>query len=226
MKGKKCGKGRKGRRIAVTVILLSLIVVFVGFFILHNAKSALTEIAEARVRMLTNTCVNLAVYQTLDSVSYNDLVTVQKDGNGDIALLSVNSALINRIARDTARIAQENLEKYGKEGIPVPIGAFTGIKLLAGSGPAVRFGIIPVGSVSCDFLSEYKSVGINQTLHKIYVEAVAEVDVIFPGESLRLCVPTEIFVCESVLVGKVPKTYLDAGLFRKTFDFSKSDKIY
>ena len=221
MKGISQAKKRRKKFVKLKIVLLLLVTVIVVLYSVfrNNAKHVIMAVSEARVKAMTTTSVNLAIYETLNGISYSDLIDVIKDEKGEIAMLSANAVKVNRLARDTAYLSQRNLELLGTQGVEIPIGAFTGSKILAGFGPEVTIKIIPVGSVNCDFYSEYETVGINQTLHKIYMEAVANVDIILPGYSIKVNVPTQIFVCESILVGKVPDTYVDADGLGSKFNF-------
>ncbi|MBE7091473.1 MAG: sporulation protein YunB [Clostridiales bacterium] len=212
-------KRKKHVKLKIILLLLFAAIVVVYSVFRNNAKHVIMAVSEARVKAMTTTSVNLAIYETLNGISYSDLIDVIKDEKGEIAMLSANAVKVNRLARDTAYLSQRNLELLGTQGVEIPIGAFTGSKILAGFGPEVTIKIIPVGSVNCDFFSEYETVGINQTLHKIYMEAVADVDIILPGYSIKVSVPTQIFVCESILVGKVPDTYVDADGLGSKYNF-------
>ena len=213
-------KHRKRRFRIKIIVFLVLFAVGWGFYSFRsNAQDVVLAVSRSRIRAITMTSVNLAIYETLNGVSYSDLMTVERNAEGDIILLAANAAKINRVARDTAFYSQKNLEQFGMQGIEIPAGAFTGSQLLAGFGPEVSIKIIPVGSVDCEFFSEYQSVGINQTLHRIYLEAEAVVDIILPGSSVTVNVPTQVFVCESVLVGKVPETFLSANKLGNGYEF-------
>ena len=48
-------------------------------------------------------------------------------------------------------------------------GNFTGNSLLAGCGPNVKVKVIPIGTVTTDFKTEFVSAGINQTRHRVYL---------------------------------------------------------
>ena len=73
-------KRRKRKlRAAAILCLLALTAGFLGFR--KNAKTVVTAVAESRVRAMTTTCVNLAVYDTLAGVSYTDLVTAEKNAS-------------------------------------------------------------------------------------------------------------------------------------------------
>ncbi len=166
------------------------------------------------MRASTTVAVNDAVFYTLsDEMRYEDLVTVLRNEQGDIVSFSANALKINKIARDTASISQSNLKNLSLNGIPIPLGALTGIEALAGLGPSIHFRIIPVSSVSCDFSSTFDSVGINQTKHSIYLNVIADISIVMPSRTQNFAVSTQILVGESVIVGKVPDTFLQSDIF-------------
>lgn len=206
-------KGRKKK----LLVLFFVVFLFVGLLFLYfqrNVTKVLVAVSEATMRASTTLAVNDAVYYTLrDGVRYEDLVEVERNNIGDITSVSANALKINRIARDTASISQSNLKNLSLNGIPIPLGALTGIEALAGVGPSIRFRIIPVSSVACTFTSGFQSVGINQTRHSIYLNVVTDISIVMPSKTENFAVITEILIAECVLVGKIPDTYLQGDLF-------------
>ena len=203
-----------------------IVIAFVAFFLIDlilyiqlNVTNVLKSIAEATMRSITTVAVNDAIYYTLsDQVRYEDLVNVARDDEGNIQAISSNSFQINRIARDTAYMSQQNLKKMSEDGIQVPLGAFTGVEAWAGFGPKITLKIIPISNVECRFVSEFEGAGINQTKHSIYLEIVADISIIMPSGTSNFASLTEVLICESVLVGKVPDTYLQADIFGNGYD--------
>ena len=180
----------------------------------RNVTRVLISISEATMRASTTIAVNDAVYYTLsDEIRYEDLVTVTRDKEGEIVAVAANPLKINKIARDTASISQSNLKNLSLNGIPIPLGALTGIEAIAGLGPSIHFRIIPVSSVSCDYSSTFDSVGINQTKHSIYLNVIADISIVMPSRTENFAVATEILIGESVLVGQVPDAYLQSDVF-------------
>ncbi len=166
------------------------------------------------MRASTTIAVNDAVYYTLsDEIRYEDLVKISRDNSGNIVAVAANPLKINKIARDTASISQSNLKNLSLNGIPVPLGALTGIEAFAGLGPDIHFRILPVSSVSCGFSSTFESVGINQTKHSIYLNVVADISIVMPSKTENFAVATDILVGESVIVGNVPDAYLQSDIF-------------
>lgn len=193
-------------------LLTAVAVLF--FCFQRNVRRVLVTISEATMRASTTVAVNDAVYYTLsDELRYEDLVSVERDTQGNIVAVTANALKINKIARDTASISQSNLKNLSLNGIPIPLGALTGIEAFAGLGPQIPFRIIPVSSVSCDFSSAFESVGINQTKHSIYLNVIADISIVMPSRTENFAVTTEILVGEFVIVGTVPDTYLQSDIF-------------
>ena len=212
MKRYRSPKTKTRRRVVFALVAFFLIGLVV--LVQINVTNVLKSISEASMRSITTVAVNDAVYYTLsDQIRYEDLVTVDRGADGNIQAISANSFQINRIARDTAYMSQQNLKKMSEDGIEIPLGAFSGIEAWAGFGPRINIKIMPISKSECRFVSEFESPGINQTKHSIYLEIVADISIIMPSGTSNFASLTPVLVCESVLVGKVPDTYLQADIF-------------
>lgn len=157
---------------------------------------------------------NLAIRKSIDGkVDYSDLVVVEKNSSGDIVLMSVNTLSANSIAREIQSNTYEIMSDKINDGVPVSLFSFLGLSFLSGYGPFIDYKVMTVTKIECGFRSNFSSVGINQTLHSVYIviECEANTTRIFNNESIVSA--TEVLVCESVLVGKVPEIYLNGKLF-------------
>ena len=211
---KKRNKKRRKRKLFIILFAISFIAVLLFFHFQRNVTRVLISISEATMRASTTIAVNDAVYYTLsDEIRYDDLVTISRNETGDIVAVAANPLKINKIARDTASISQSNLKNLSLNGIPIPLGALSGIEAFAGLGPSINFRIIPVSSVSCGFSSAFESVGINQTKHSIYLNVIADISIVMPSRTENFAVITDILVGESVIVGTVPDAYLQSDIF-------------
>lgn len=211
-------KAQKRRNIKKKLLIILLATIFAAIvlwiYFQRNVTRVLISISEATMRASTTVAVNDAVYYTLsDEMRYEDLVTITRDIEGEIIAVAANPLKINKIARDTASISQSNLKNLSLNGIPIPLGALTGIEAFAGLGPSIHFRIIPVSSVSCGFSSIFESVGINQTKHSIYLNVIADISIVMPSRTENFAVATDILIGESVIVGTVPDAYLQSDIF-------------
>lgn len=206
-------KNRKFKRFKIIFVMICLLVIGTLIYFQRNVTRVLISISEATIRSITTVAVNDAIYYTLnDAMRYDDLITIERDSGGNVTSITTDSLKINRIARDTAYLSQENLTKMSAEGIMVPLGALTGIEALAGFGQKINIKIIPISNVECRFVSKFKQAGINQTLHSLYLEIVSDISIILPSKSTNLASTIEVLICESVITGKIPDTYLQASL--------------
>ncbi len=209
----KAKKNKKFRRFKILVIFMCLLIIATLIYFQRNVTRVLISISEATIRSVTTVAVNDAIYYTLnDTMRYEDLITIERDADGNVTSITTDSLKINRIARDTAYLSQENLNKMSQEGILVPIGALTGIEALAGFGQKINLKIIPISNVECRFVSKFLEAGINQTKHSLYLEIVSDISIIMPSKSTNLASTIEVLICESVITGKIPDVYLQASL--------------
>lgn len=175
----------------------------------------------AQVRAIATNSVNVAATSVLnDGITYDQLFEVVKDQDGKITMIQANSPRINKIAREIANLAQANLDSLGTQEIAIAAGTFTGLALLTGFGPDVTIKIVPIGTANCDFVSYFQPAGINQTLHKIYIDVYADIDIITPIDQPRVQVKAEILVCENLIIGQVPEVYLNMADISDMLDLS------
>lgn len=137
---------------------------------------------------------------------YEEIMTTEKDSDGNITMMTADTIKLNEIATSTALKAQAELEKIEKVDVKVPIGHITKNNILANYGPKVKVKVQPIGSINTKYISEFDSAGINQTRHTIYVETTTKVKLILPFQSSELEVVNQIPIVETIIVGKVPNT--------------------
>ena len=195
-------------RIAVALTIFLAAFIFCTVYFRNNIVPTVMGSAVAEVRAICTNSVNLAVTTVVGGgLKYDDLFTVVKDSNGDVSMVQANSPEINLISREIANLAQANLDALGSQEISVPAGTFTGLALLMGMGPEVTISVIPIGSALCDFVSYFTSAGINQTLHKIYINVHAVISIVTPIDEPTITVTAEVLVAENLIVGDVPQFY-------------------
>lgn len=78
---------------------------------------------------------------------------------------------------------------------------------MAGKGPGIKITISSIGNVETDLKSEFTAQGINQTLHRVYLQVKCEVSILTPFEDISREITNQVLLAESVIVGKIPNTY-------------------
>lgn len=55
--------------------------------------------------------------------------------------------------------------------------------------------------------SEFTHQGINQTLHRVYLQVVCEVSILTPFEDITEKIINQVLLAENVIIGNIPETY-------------------
>lgn len=63
------------------------------------------------------------------------------------------------------------------------------------------------GNINAKIDSEFMSVGINQTMHRIYLDLDCSVGILTPFKTVTQEVSSKVLLTETVIVGEVPSTY-------------------
>ena len=210
-------KKRKRKRIKrkFLAFFLIFIILFSCFFYYNKViYNNLYKINSAYAYKCCTLTVNeVILFSLLDGVKYTDIISVEKNDNGDVSLITANTYKINLISQEIAQNSASALENKLDIGTPISILAFSGIGAISGFGREVYIKTLNVSSVVCKYNSKFTSMGINQTLHSIYVDVVCLVDINLPLKNDRAECVVPILLSETVLVGKVPETVINGNLF-------------
>lgn len=200
-------KFNKKKITKISVISFIVVLVFVIFAYMINP--VIMDTVELKSKALATRAMNSSIGDVvMNSIVYDDLVSIISDEFGNISMIQANSLEINNLSKDLAQTCEKRIEEFGKAGVSIPIGTFTGIPIFVGRGPRIKVKMTPIGSVRCQFVSHFESAGINQTVHKIYVNIKANVGVVMPLSSRSFSAEQEVLISESVIVGQVPEVYL------------------
>ena len=102
---------------------------------------------------------------------------------------------------------QEDLEKEENNTFTLKLGSFTGSKFFAGMGPDIKIKMMTDGTVETDLRSEFKEAGINQTLHRIYLEVKCNVNILTPYHTISETITNQVLLVEGVIIGNIPDAY-------------------
>ena len=201
-------KGKKGLLLLALGVVLALGAA-IAVVTEVNLRPIILNTAESRVRAIALDAVNTAVSQSLGAVTYEDLVHIQCDAEGNVTLLQADTVNMSRLSTATALTAQQYIADIAEQSIRISIGSAFGSPLLAGRGPEVVVKVVPVGSVSSEFVTEFRAAGINQTRHRVYVRLRAAMRIVIPMGAEEVEVLSQVPVAETVIVGRVPQSYVN-----------------
>lgn len=196
------------RKQKIAKIFIIMVIAFSTVKIVLDAISPIFEaLCEDKAKSIATIISNNEATNVMKDHTYDELFTIEKDNDGNITMIKSNVIQINEIISDVAVKIQNSINDRGKENIKITIGSFTGSKLLSGSGPGIPIKISSIGNVETDLHSEFSAQGINQTLHRVYLQVDCEVSVLTPYNTISEKVSNQVLLIENVIVGKIPNTY-------------------
>lgn len=192
-------------------IIKILIIFIIEILVARNIINAINPIIDTQC---VNQAKNIATIITneqssivMEKYKYEDLATVIKDDNGKIQMVKLNIIPVNEIISDVAIRVQNELNNVETADMGIRLGSFSGSKLLSYFGPKINIKISCIGNVGTDLKSEFKSVGINQTLHQVYLDIDCEVMILTPYNTKNEKIKNQVLIAESIIVGEIPNTY-------------------
>ena len=196
------------RKQKIAKIFIIMVIAFSTVKIVLDAISPIfNALCEDKAKSIATIISNNEATNVMKDHTYDELFTIEKDNDGNITMIKSNVIQINEIISDVAVKIQNSINERGKENIKITIGSFTGSKLLSGSGPGIPIKISSIGNVETDLRSEFSAQGINQTLHRVYLQVDCEVCILTPYNTISEKVSNQVLLIENVIVGKIPNTY-------------------
>ncbi len=161
---------------------------------------------------LKNTLSNVldgAVNDMVDTIGvrYGDMVNIERNPDGTIAAITLNSSYINGYKADISDGCSDKLSNFDETIVPVPVGSLIGGSFFNGKGACINVKATIYGFAVTDVESKFESAGINQTRHTIYLNVQASAHAYMGLCHLNESVDETIILVETIIVGNVPDSY-------------------
>ena len=202
---------KRKRRIFFCLTTVLLAAAGALWYVNVSLRPVLEGLASARVESAAARAMNEAILEVLGDGTAGELLSARESNQGHISLLTADAGKLNLLAADGAAAAQRRIMDLGEQGVSVTLGTLSGVPLLSGLGPRLTFRFTPVGMVQSSFHSEFRSAGINQTLHRITLQLTGTIRVVLPGRAYTVTVTAQAPVSENVIVGDVPEAYTNVA---------------
>lgn len=195
----------------INKIIKILFVLIIAFSVVNMMLNAVEPIVNQQcvevAKSIATRVSNVQATKVMANYKYEDLCKTTVDNNYNIKMINMDMITVNKIISDIPVLMQEELMREDTSKFYIKLGSFTGSKLLAGRGPDVEIKMVSVGTVETDLKSEFESAGINQTIHRIYLEVKCKVVILTPFNSIEEEIANQVLLTESVIVGNIPSTY-------------------
>ena len=206
----------KNKRVIMLKLITIMIISFsTAFIIIKSITPIIDKNSSYIAKSIATKISNEQATIVMSKYKYEDLCNITKDSSGNIAMISAKVTAMNEIISDLTIKIQEKFDGIEDSNFNIKLGTFTGLKILAGRGPNVNVKISTIGNLDTELKSEFISSGINQTIHKVYLQIECNVAILTPFETKEEKITNQVLLAEAVIVGTTPNTY---------YNFNGADK--
>ena len=197
------------RRFRVAALLCAGLILFL--VLNSHLQPLIASYGLTQAKLVGTQAVNDAVTAVREraGVRYTDLMRVEKDSQGSIVSVEADTVKINALKASVTTEILTQLKKHQNMTVRIPTGTLLNGDLLTGRGPRIPVKISLSGAAATQMSSYFESAGINQTSHRLVMDITVTLYAAIPGNDATTTLETSFIIAETVLVGKVPDTFLD-----------------
>lgn len=177
-----------------------------------KARDLVHNLVDNELEILAMNAIDEAVLSVLEetTVDYSSIIITTSAESGTINSLRTDTLAVNKLKSQLSLKITDNIRQEKNTRVGLPAGAFTGLVLLSNFGPDIYVNLTLGGSVTTSIKSEFSSAGINQTIHRIYLEVDADVSLTCPIIYYETQFITVYELCHTVIVGNTPQFFANA----------------
>ena len=198
----------------ITKIILILIIAFeTAALLLNRINPIFEQVSIYEAKKLATFVANNQTTKVMQNYNYDSMFSVEKDEEGKVSMIQMNMYRVNIIISDIAYYIQEQMKKPENSTISIPLGNFLGNDIFSGYGPSVKMKIVLLGTVETDLRSEFIEKGINQTLHRVYLQIDCKAQILSSYKKMEETISNQFLLAENVILGEIPSTYYNLDGF-------------
>lgn len=191
------------------IIIFLILFIFIFSYSESIVRNSIKQISSNKSNLIANEIISEAVLQELDKsdIPYDKLLNIKYNSNNEISSVQIDSFYVNKIQNNINNSIIDKITKINKIDIQVKLGSLTSSKWLYAKGPSLKMTAIPVGKLNSKLISEFKSSGINQTIHRLNINISLTITTFLGFYTNTEKVSLEIPISETIIVGNVPEYY-------------------
>ena len=185
-------------------LLTAIFVVLLALRIERHLPTVASRYCDQVIVREISRLMNDRILQTYGDYDKDDILIIEKDGNGNITLIDIDTQNVNLIKSKLTLDIIEKLTEYRALDFGIPLGNALNSYAFSGLGPEIPIKATPVGNVVSKTKSSLVSGGVNQTKYELYIEFIACVEISGPLFTETREIKTELCIAQTVIIGKVP----------------------
>ena len=204
-------KSRNNRTKAVLcagMIICGIIVIICALYIEKRVSPFMKQYTQLKAEQMMSELFCDTVENKMKElgITYEELTDSAFSNQGEIQTFNTDVVSVNRLKNEVTEELSEKLDNEYEYEVEMPIGSVIESEFLSGSGIKLKFNNTLTGRVYCEYRTEFETGGINQTVHRLYIDITGDLLVIAGGEQEPLNYTCSVLLGETVIVGHVPNT--------------------
>ncbi len=198
---------KRNKGIAFWIKIVVVLIIFVGLVVFtdNTIKDIVSPLALKDAEIIINSEVNRVVSELLESDEFANKNFIQTS-DSSISFLT-DSYLLNQFKAKAIIKIEDSLKNFANASARVQLGNVVNSSFLSNRGPNITILYDLCCSVNGEIISEFKSAGVNQTVHIIKLKVTTDAYVAVFWEQTHKTVETDYIISETVIMGEVPNFY-------------------
>ena len=203
----KLPQNKKQKRKIIKIMIIIVAVFLINRLMLRYIEPVFESMCADEAKAVATIISNEQSTIVMNKYQYEDLFTIEKDQNGNIVIIKSNVVPMNNMISDLTGNIQKEFDKTEKTEIKIPMGNLTGGYVFSGMGPDIPVQLAIIGVIETDVRSEFTHKGINQTLHRVYLNLICRMNILTPVKSFEREIINQVIIAEHVIIGNIPDSY-------------------
>lgn len=205
--------GERRRKWSAFLWLMFILALCAATFLcfLKTVRPVMVELAKSKATYLANQLINKSVSDIFKAqpIKYSDIVSLEKDENGNIRAVQSDLSEVNSLKTDIALGIQQKIAEASKTDLTIPMGSLSGVDFLAGVGPYIKVNLMPYGNTQVDFMSSFETAGVNQTRLVVNLNVKTNFALLMPTVNTSCTVENTVPLFQTIVVGEVPESFFN-----------------
>ncbi len=193
----------------VLLVLMLIAALYLHFNWLPTVRDMVTMEVDNETSNLLNDAVD--AYLAGGCLQYEDMVTLERNGEGSVAAARIDLAAVNRMKSTILRELDERIPDRVRQSVRVPLGNVVMPALFSGHGFSLPVRVVNLRSTNAELESSFSQAGVNQTLHTLALRVEVDLLLLTPAGILSRQVSATVPVAQTIIVGQVPNILFNTG---------------
>ncbi len=202
-------KKYKKIKLKLKLITIFLLFIFIISYAEANIRNNIKQISNHNSNIIANKIISDVVTEEIKNseIKYNQLVQIKYNDNQEITSVQTDNFYINQLQSNINNKIVDKLQELDVIKIDINLGSLTSSKFLYARGPKITMNAKPIGKLNTKIISEFKSTGINQTIHRLNINLSLKITTMLGFYTNTENINIDIPISETIIVGKVPEYY-------------------